>query len=100
MFYKLKCLTIKNRAVGHDDIALCAVIFALCARYIVLSDNEIALRAVIFALCAIYIVLSDNDIAAKPQLRNIKYIIFESLRLFRRGRRGGKRDNLFRNRCA
>lgn len=54
MFYKLKCLTIKNRAVGHDDIALCAVIFALCARYIVLSDNEIALRAVIFALCAIY----------------------------------------------
>lgn len=79
MFYKLKCLTIKNRAVGHDDIALCAVIFALCA---------------------IYIVLADNDTAAKPQLRNIKYIIFESLRLFRRGRRGDERDNLFRNRCA
>ncbi len=67
----------KKRAVGHYDIALCAVIFALCARCIVLADNDIALRAVLFAPCASYIVLSDNDIAAKPQLRNIQ--IFYSL---------------------
>ncbi len=41
----------KKRADRHDDIALCAVIFAPCASYIVLADN---------------------DIAAKPQLRNIR----------------------------
>ena len=63
-----------------NEIALRAVIFALCARYIVLSDNEIALRAVIFALRTSYIVLSDNDIAAKPQLRNIQ-IFFKRTKL-------------------
>ncbi len=62
MFYQLKCFNKKNRAVGHDDIAL---------------------RAVIFALCASYIVLADNDIAAKPQLRNIQ-IFFSLIKLLLR----------------
>ncbi len=52
----------KKRAVRHDEIALRAVIFALCARYIDLSDN---------------------DIAVKPQLRNIQ-IFFSRTKLPKR----------------